>query len=178
WVEAGPGRAPAYDVLLFEDGVPDRYFGDIARLFVIGDEDMPMGDLEYEPTAETAETVKRRFEQTADHVERVTVVAQHRPTGRLVAFSELVVVGTVTDTLQTTLTVVDRDHRGHALGKWIKGVAILRGIERYPEAVRLTTENAVTNAPMLGINDLVGFVPRYEMIDYQIKVEDVLVRMS
>lgn len=173
WRDEGPHRAPDYDVLIYEDIIPEEHYAGIAGLFMMADQDMPLGDLEYEPQAETAETVRQRLEQAADHVERVTVLAQHRTSGSLVAFSEIVVVGGNSETLQTTLTVVDRDHRGHALGKWIKAEAVLRSLDRYPDAIRIVTENAVSNTPMLGINTLIGFRPTYEVVDYQVSVEQL-----
>jgi GNAT superfamily N-acetyltransferase len=167
WLEAGPRRAPGYDLISWEDDIPEEFYSELARLFRIGEEDMPLDDLDFRPMVESADTVKERLERTRGVVRRVTAVVRHRESGRLVGFSELVVTGQNTATLQTTLTVVDRNHRGSAIGKWVKSGAILQALRRFPEAERIVTDNAASNAPMLGINELIGFRPRYEIISWQ-----------
>lgn len=173
WRSAGAGRAPGYDILVWDDPYPEEFHEDIARLFVMGDEDMPFDDLDIEPSLWTAEMVADRLDKERDILEPTTAVARHTESGRLVGFSGIVVNNNDRATLYTTLTVVDREHRGFALGKWIKAAVILRAMDRTPEAVRLTTENAASNAPMLGINDAIGFKKEFELLSYQVSVEDV-----
>ena len=54
-------------------------------------------------------------------------------------------------------TLVRRDHRGHRLGTAVK-VANLRALQgACPEATEVKTQNAETNAWMVGINVRLGF---------------------
>jgi GNAT superfamily N-acetyltransferase len=145
----------------------------IARLFVIADEDMPFEDAAFDPGSETAETVRARLERTESTVKRITSIARHVESGELAGFSELTVRPSDPSTLFTSLTVVHRDHRGHALGKWIKADSILRAMERWPDATHVQTENAASNAPMLGINDAIGFRLEHTLIAYQANVAQV-----
>lgn len=46
-------------------------------------------------------------------------------------------------------------------------------IARFPDAEILRTENAFSNAAMLGINDAIGFVPRFSATSYQLATEKV-----
>lgn len=172
WRNEGPDRARAYELLLWTDGYPRECDAQIARLFVMAEEDMPFEDWDFEPNAETAESVRERLERTAGTLNLVTSVARHRGSGEVVGFSELV-TQTGDPTLYTTLTVVDRDHRGHALGKWVKADAILRALEQYPEKTHIQTENAFSNAPMLGINDAIGFKPEHTLLVYQASTDAV-----
>ncbi len=167
WHSEGPSRAPGYEVLIWEDDYPDEFYGSIADLFVMADEDMPMEDLDMEPFATTEDDVRDFIAKAKSVMEFVTVVARHIDSGELVGFTELLYRFSDPDTMQTTLTMVHRDHRGHALGKWIKASAILRGLERWPEAVRIKTENAKSNDAMLGINTEIGFEPRNSVLGYQ-----------
>jgi GNAT superfamily N-acetyltransferase len=171
WRQDGPVRADGYEVLQWVDGYPPEHDAQIARLFVGADEDMPFEDAAFDPGAETAETVRTRLERTKGTITRVTSVARHIESGDIVGFSELLVRKSDRDTLFTSLTAVDRDHRGHALGKWLKADAILRGMERWPEATFIQTENAHSNAPMLGINRAIGFEVEHTAIFYQVTVE-------
>jgi len=173
WRDEGPDRAPTYELLSWTDGYPSEHDAQIARLFVMADEDMPFEDLDFEPNAETAESVRERLERTAGTTNLVTSVSRHRRSGDIVGFSELAIMRTGDPVLYTTLTVVDRDHRGHALGKWIKADAILRAVERFPEATHIQTENAFSNAPMLGINDAIGFKPEHTLVSYQASTDGV-----
>ncbi len=173
WVTEGPARAEGYVLLAWTDGYPVEHHGEIARLFVMADEDMPFDDAAFDPQAETAETVKERLDRSDGVIERTTSVVRHIASGAIVGFSEVVMVQRGSPTLSTTLTVVDRDHRGHAIGKWIKADAILRGVGRYPGVTHIETENAFSNAPMLGINDAVGFRPEHTLMAYQATVDTV-----
>jgi hypothetical protein len=49
----------------------------------------------------------------------------------------------------------------------------LRGLERWPGRIRIKTENAMSNAPMLGINDAIGFKAKDVVLGYQITMEEV-----
>ena len=56
-------------------------------------------------------------------------------------------------------TLVRRDHRGHRLGTAVK-IANLRALQQArPEATEVKTQNAETNAWMVGINVRLGFGP-------------------
>ncbi len=173
WRLAGPQRAEGYAVLQWADGNPSEHDAQIACLFVMAEEDMPFEDAAFDPGAETAETVRRRLERTQHTITRITSVARHAESGDIIGFSELFSRESDQDTLYTSLTAVNRDHRGHALGKWLKADAILRGMERWPDAKFIQTEHAHSNAPMLGINHQIGFQLEHTAIFYQATVEKV-----
>ncbi len=167
WRQDGPDRAPGYEILCWTDSYPREFDAQIARLFVSAEEDVPLEDAPFEPTVETAETVRERLERTRDTVERITSVIRHRGSREVVGFSELVARRSDDATLYTTLTAVHRDHRGHALGKWLKADTILRAIDRSPHTTHIQTTNAFSNAPMLGINEAIGFRPEHTLLNYQ-----------
>ncbi len=173
WRQDGPVRADGYEVLQWVDGYPPEHDAQLARLFVGADEDMPFEDAAFDPGAETAATVRSRLERSKGTITRITSVARHIESGDIVGFSELFVRKSDQESLFTSLTAVDRDHRGHALGKWLKADAILRGMERWPDATSIQTENAHSNAPMIGINREIGFEVEHTAIFYQATVEKV-----
>ncbi|MGI9529746.1 MAG: GNAT family N-acetyltransferase [Acidimicrobiia bacterium] len=173
WIDDGPRRGADYDVKRWVDGYPEADLAHIAELFVMADEDMPFEDAAFEPITETAETLKLRLEGSKPFVDRVTSVAVHRPSGQLVGFSELIRRSSDPATLLTTLTTVHRDHRGHAIGKWLKADVIMAATARFAETTVVKTENAFSNAAMLGINDAIGFVPRFTLTSYQVGTEDL-----
>ena len=54
-------------------------------------------------------------------------------------------------------TGIEASHRGLGLAKWAKAAMLERIRRQRPEAVRVRTENAFSNGPMLAINDTLGF---------------------
>ena len=173
WLDCGLTGALDYDLIRWTDGYPDTNLGAVAELFVMADEDMPFEDAAFEPITETAASLKLRLDASKPFVQRVTSVAVHRSTGQLVGFSELIRRLSDTSTLFTTLTTVHRDHRGHGLGKWLKADVITAAIARFPDTQHVQTENAFSNAAMLGINDAIGFVPQYTLTSYQLATDQV-----
>lgn len=173
WRTEGPDRAPGYDMLLWTDGYPSEYHGQIAGLWFMADEDMPFEDMSFNPPTVTAEYVAERLARSAGVYERLTAIPRHVETDTLVGFSELVYRRSDPANIQTTLTMVHREHRGHALGKWAKAAVILAGLERWPQGLRILTENAKSNDAMLGINNAIGFEPRGTLLVYEIETTTV-----
>ena len=88
---------------------------------------------------------------------RLTVAAEHRETGRLVAFTELSIPDDRTRAAQQLDTLVLAEHRGHQLGMLIK-IANLRALNAIVPAPQLVyTFNAEENRHMLDVNEAVGF---------------------
>jgi hypothetical protein len=88
---------------------------------------------------------------------RLTVAAEHRATGRLVAFTELSVPADRTRAVQQLDTLVLAEHRGHQLGMLVK-IANLRELGSISPAPQLIyTCNAEENRHMLNVNEAVGF---------------------
>ncbi|MGL4831860.1 MAG: GNAT family N-acetyltransferase [Propionibacteriaceae bacterium] len=88
---------------------------------------------------------------------RITAIATECSTGDSVAFSELCIHKEKKLANQGE-TLVLREHRGHRLGLAVK-LAALNALERtHPEVTSITTGNHCDNAPMLAVNDMLGFV--------------------
>ena len=88
---------------------------------------------------------------------RLTVAAEHRPTGRLVAFTELSVPDDRNRPAQQLDTLVLSEHRGHQLGMLIK-IANLWALNAIVPAPQLVyTFNAEENRHMLDVNEAIGF---------------------
>src|SRR5262249_11241131 len=71
-------------------------------------------------------------------------------------------------------TGIDPSHRGLGLAKWAKAAMLERIRRQRPEAARVRTENAVSNAAMLAINDALGFKVISTCTEWQADARDLL----
>ena len=152
--EAGAG----YELVTWRDRTPEELLDDRALLERRMTTDAPHGDL---PVDEEHWDGERVREYEAAHVARGRTVlsagaVQH---GRLVAFTDLQVPLARPERAHQGGTLVLREHRGHRLGALVK-VAVLRELAaQLPQVRRISTINSDSNAPMVAVNDALGFAP-------------------
>jgi GNAT superfamily N-acetyltransferase len=103
---------------------------------------------------------------TASHLH--TVAAVHRPTGDIVAFTELVVPSDGLGDAQHYGTAVLPEHRGHGLALWIKAESIRQARDRHPRVGGLLTDTADSNPYIRSVNDALGYLPTHRAITYQL----------
>ena len=70
-------------------------------------------------------------------------------------------------------TAIDPAHRGIGLAKWAKAVILERVRNERPETKKIRTGNAYSNAPMLAINNALGFRVVGTTTEWQAKVGGV-----
>jgi GNAT superfamily N-acetyltransferase len=158
-LRADPRSSPAgYSMLTFADRWPDAHLGDRCVLGHRMSTDVPMGEQELEAEAWDEERV-RALEAflAAQNRAKVTTAARHDATGRLVAFTELVVPLGAPESSWQHDTLVLREHRGHGLGFAVKVANLWAVMERHPAVRTINTWNAVENEHMIAVNDAMGF---------------------
>jgi hypothetical protein len=70
-------------------------------------------------------------------------------------------------------TGIEPSHRGLGLAKWVKAAMLERIRHQRLEAVRVRTDNAFSNAPMLAINDALGLRVISTRTEWQADVTDL-----
>jgi GNAT superfamily N-acetyltransferase len=149
-----------YDVLTWWDDVPEEWREERARCAVQMSTDAPMGDVDVEQEDWDAGRVATLVEQLHAQGRRlVETVAVHRPTGRMVAFTDLVVPPHMPTMAFQWDTLVIGEHRGHRLGQLVKATNLRALRQGLPGVQRICTWNAASNAPMLRVNRAMGFRP-------------------
>lgn len=173
WMEDGPRRAPEYDLLMIEGDVPDELVEAYAALYDVSNT-APRDALDVEDSHRTPEQIRdaERSRKEAGG-ERILCLAQHRPTGALAGWSELARHPAEPWKVHQYWTAVHPDHRGHALGKLVKAANLIRCIERWPDAKKVTTGNAYSNDAMLGINNELGFRETIGWTVWQVPIDQV-----
>ncbi|GAA0299385.1 N-acetyltransferase family protein [Streptomyces turgidiscabies] len=159
---------PGYRLTAWEGAVPPalaRSYADSRRAM----DDMPMEDTDYGTVVWDVDRVLAAAEAVAGRGDLLhTVAALDTADGSVVGFSELVVPGDGQGEGQHYGTAVLPEHRGRGLGRWMKADSIRRARERHPGLTGLLTDTATGNAPMLGINDELGYVPTHRAVEFQL----------
>lgn len=157
-VVAGARDASDYRTRTFVEPWPAECLDDVCTLLGVMSTDEPAGDGDRQ--AEQWDEDRVRDNEgllEARGARRLAAVAEHIPTGHLVALTELLVAHDTPDQSWQMLTVVHPDHRGHRLGLAVK-LANVELLARVAPGVRIVqTGNAAVNAPMIGVNEMMGF---------------------
>jgi mycothiol synthase len=134
---------------------------------------MPREDLQMEDWKITPETMREWERMTrARGQEHWVAIVIEESTGASAAFTDIFFDPRVPSVIHQGGTATVPEHRGKGIGKWIKAQMALRVLAENPEARYIRTDNAGTNAAMLGINVAMGFKPVWESIVWQIPLED------
>ncbi len=171
-------KAPTelYELVWYEDNLPT----DTAELQKICDaynimNTAPRGDLEFNDWQATPEKLIEDYEQAAKHETKwILCLAKHKASGVYAGFTQTGWHHNRPNIGQQWGTGVDPAHRGHGLGAWLKSVMLETLMRKRPTVDRIRTGNADSNAPMLKINQTLGFKPFRDRIEWQIDVAKTL----
>jgi GNAT superfamily N-acetyltransferase len=163
--------AKAYSLMQWIDRVPDDDVEDLAALMVRMSTDSPHGDLVAEPEVwDVARYRAKEDSAVARARKRVGTAARDQATGRLVGFTDLGVSTVRPEVGYQWDTIVSREHRGHRLGLLVKLANLRQLREVSPKTRCLNTWNADDNAPMVAVNDALGFRPVEVMQEWQLQL--------
>jgi mycothiol synthase len=162
-----------YAIRIVEGSIPDELLAGVANLYYILERDMPLSEGQ-EPRTWTAELIREMTENYLQEVESLVAVATTVESGLPVGLSQLIRRKSDPSTWVVTTTMVDPDHRGRSIGKWLKGTVNMVALERWPGVVYQETGNAFVNEAMLAINHAMGFEHEMTVTDVEILVDDAL----
>lgn len=133
----------------------------------------PHDDLEQEDW-KTTPALLRDFERTAAtrRVERRLLLAIEEATGETAGFTEVNYDARVPTIVGQNGTAVVPAHRGRGIGKWIKARMLEGVLAEWPAARYVRTGNAYSNAPMLSINDRLGFAVVWSVTIWQLPIAE------
>ncbi|MGZ4438511.1 MAG: GNAT family N-acetyltransferase [Nocardioidaceae bacterium] len=168
--EAAPHHA-GYALRQWKGPVPDdvlEEFGDLIGSLIT---EAPMGEIELEREVFDGERI-RADEQVfaaAGRTKYTTVAIA--PDGELVAYSELVLPVHDPGRVYQWGTLVRPAHRGHRLGIATKVHNLAWFQRENPGPGLLVTYNAEVNAPMIGVNEAMGFRPVERLGEFQLTLD-------
>jgi GNAT superfamily N-acetyltransferase len=173
WIEHGPARAPGYSLVTIDGAAPDEYVGEVVRMANVMNT-APRDDLDMED--ETFEVSHLRdWEHVAEAQGDLwwAIFARHEASGQFAGYTHVTWNPQVPETVYQYGTAVAPEHRGHAIGKWVKASMIRRILDERPGVRDIRTGNADSNDAMLGINHALGFRPFMAATWWQVKVDKV-----
>ncbi|MCD0444929.1 GNAT family N-acetyltransferase [Glycomyces sp. A-F 0318] len=162
----------AYEVRQWIGPVPEDLVDTMCRMETMIMAEVPLGEIEAEP--ERMDPEKLRGKEAVYAAEGRTwlhSVAVERATGEVRAWTEIAIDDGDDRNVLQGITIVDPAHRGHRLGLLLK-LANLRQLRAHaPGIAHIWTDNADVNAPMIAINELLGYTTVDANAEYQLKLE-------
>lgn len=161
-------KAAGYTTLTWTDRADDALAADLARLEGRLRTDVPTGELQWEPEVYDVERWRSDEDMGRDRKRTIYyAAARDGESGRLAAYTALILpLRPRTHGAQQT-TVVDPGHRGRRLGLLVK-LANLESVRRAePELSCIDTTNADDNEHMIAINEAMGFTVRDAAVHFQ-----------
>lgn len=171
WITETERKATEYRLWQNLGAYPTDRLSEIADLHDVMNS-APKGERDIEDQQTTSESLREQDEgMIVSGMQRLTSFVEHKPSGQLVAFSEL-----YWDTKRPTLliqhaTAVRPEHRRHSLGRWVKAANVQAALRTNPSAHFVRAGNTDTNLGMLRINEALGFKPWTIHTDWQIETD-------
>lgn len=177
WNSDGVDKSPDTEIITF-DGLYDDDLEAYADIYTEVFNQMPQDDMEAANQTYTPERMRQMAEM---HVERgriwMTKITRE-PNGDISGLTEIIYDPDRPNRISQILTGVREEHRGRGLGKWLKANMLLQIREQYPDVEYVSTGNADSNAPMLSINDRLGFKVHKDHTMYKAQISDLQSRLS
>ena len=173
WTRAERARDLGYRLEMIDGAFPEHLRADAATLHHIM-QTAPREDLDVGDVIVDAEFVAGLDRALIEAGRTRWTVFVRDPAGACVGGTEVTFESWDPGTVLQQNTGIDLAHRGLGLAKWAKATMLERIRHERPEAGRVRTDNAFSNAPMLAINNALGFTVTNTRTEWQADVGDLL----
>jgi GNAT superfamily N-acetyltransferase len=177
WAEEGPLRSPATTLEVYDGNLPEEMWEDYCPQFTTMLNTMPWEQMDHGDIVVTPAHMKDWIERLDEQGARELTMLTREPDGVISGITDMSYAPSWKPAIiHQGFTGVRSDARGRGLGKWLKAAMLLHVHDLYPEVEVVATENAGSNAPMLGINKKMGFKQYRANTEYQITREKLALR--
>lgn len=178
WIADGPGRAPGYRLEFVAGRTPADLADRVAEVLNVMNT-APREKLDIGDTQMTADLL-REYEDAALAAgeQQWACYAAEESSGRFVGLTTITIRPGTPDRVRVGDTGVDPEHRGRALGKWLKASMTERIMTELPDVRWVITWNAGSNDAMLGINTELGFRTTAVHTTWQIATDQLRTRLG
>jgi GNAT superfamily N-acetyltransferase len=156
------------------EAVPEEMLEEFVDLYNEIVDEVPLGELEMRERVTPAS--RRRAEARMGRGWYTTV--SQEANGSLSGLTEVVHDLGTPYRVEQELTGVRHEHRGRGLGKWLKAEMMFFIRDELPEVQYIHTGNADTNAPMVSINERMGFKKHQTELCYRFELEALRLLLS
>jgi GNAT superfamily N-acetyltransferase len=172
WAKEGPLRSPDSKLEFFED-CPEDIIEDYCLIYTEVMNQAPRDELEVGDMIETPERRRMAEKHNKTNNRPWLTAITREPNGDISGLTEVFYIPSMDPLIFQDLTGVQEKYRGSGKGKWLKAIMLLEVKKRFSTVNTVVTMNATTNAPMLSINDRLGFKLHKEISAIQMKTEDL-----
>ena len=179
WLKQNEHLASEFEMGLWEEGFPDEHIEEIAALLQELANDQPRDDLEMEDMKFTPEIIREIEKNMFARGEQLWVLyVLDRANQNLVGWTEVSWNPNRPTILNQGFTAVDSTYRKKGLGRWLKAAMMEKILRDRPQVEFIRTRNANSNAPMLKINNEMGFKPYHALIAWQVNTDQVEIYLN
>lgn len=172
WVNEGPQRSPTSN-LEFHFSIPDSILEEYCNVYTEVLNQAPRDELTIGDDVFTPEKWKKLESQARKTgITWITAIVKEQD-GDIAGLTEVIYESSTPTIMHQELTGVQEKYRGRGIGKWLKGVMLLKISDEYPAVEVVSTENATSNEPMLAINEKMGFRVKHETYMFQVDLQKV-----
>lgn len=168
WAAEGVRRNPATKVIK-TPVIPEEDIKKYSKVYSETINQQPLGDLSLKMEITPAEIRLHEEQNLANGVEETTIYTSESD-GSVSGLTETLYLKEAGHKVTQLLTGVRADCRGRGLGKLLKALMLLHIRKAYPGVKYIATGNADSNAPMLAINNKLGFKKHLPVSLYKLKI--------
>lgn len=174
WSSQNKHLESEFEMGLWDGAFPEEHIAEIAALMQELANDQPRDNLQIEDMNFTPDMI-RQFEQNmlATGTQLWTLYVSDRANRKLVGWTQVYWNPNRPKILKQGFTAVQAAYRNRGLGRWLKAEMMKKLLQERPQVEFIRTQNANSNAPMLKINDEMGFKPYSSITAWQANVERV-----
>lgn len=173
WIADATDKTADYSLVCFEGSVPDEHVQAVIELEETMN-DAPRDDLDMEDWHQTVEEFRDGERRALERGDKwLYLAARHNATGQFAGFTFVQWHPELPQLAWQGGTAVRREHRGHAIGRWLKATNYNALRAANPAVEFIDTWNAGTNKWMLAINDDMGYRPYIWYSARDAKIADI-----
>jgi mycothiol synthase len=173
WVREGQERSPEARLELYVNRVPEDRREEFAQVSTELLNTMPFEALDHGDIVQTVETLNEWYGRLDMYGSIHHVYLCRESDGTIAGMTDVLKHPFEPRFVRQLFTGVHPRARGRGLGKWLKAAMLQHVRAVHPDTIYVTTENAGSNASMLGINRALGFRPFRDITTYQVEREEL-----